>query len=254
MSLDFLKPVGDFFANIGKAIWDGLCWIGQQIYNFFVWIFNGLVYLIGSVINVINEIFVKPLFGFFATAFGWIWTRIRRSIVILFTVPTAIRAIKRAIRKPGEFTFMRIVLEPLVGFLLSEVAIGLIECFTGIKAGVQPSIAPPLTVTPGVTQVAPGQISLTDEFKMTDSVSIAFVPQALIQVYDSFNVSDSINISIEEPTVNVGVVVEEAGTTTLLFTDSFNMSDSVSVTASEAASIASSDTFSYSDSINVYLE
>jgi len=214
--------------------------ISEGIKGIIDWIVSAITGFINWVINVVNTYIVQPVISFLTSLFPWIWERIHRTLIIVFTVPPTVRAIKKAIRKPGEWTFIKIALTPVMGYFGGEIAWHLLNAFLGLKPGQVPQLTIPgiMPTRPGVTTTYPGKLSIIDTLEMKDALSFQTIKGLLQELSDQLNITDELTLE------TISYVAK--------LTDEVKPADYLTVRAVEPTSIVPTDILPVFDEFNIY--
>ena len=213
--------------------------ISEGIKGIIDWIISAITGFINWVINVVNTYIVQPVISFLTSIFPWIWERIHRTLIIVFTVPPTVRAIKKAIRKPGEWTFIKIALTPIMGYFGGEIAWHLLNAFLGLKPGQVPQLTIPgiVPTRPGVTTTYPGQLSIRDTLELKDVLSLQATRGIVQELSDQLNITDELTLQ------TISYVAK--------LTDEADIMDMLTIRTSEFNSITPTETLPISDSLSI---
>jgi len=213
--------------------------ISEGIKGIIDWIISAITGFINWVINVVNTYIVQPVISFLTSIFPWIWERIHRTLIIVFTVPPTVRAIKKAIRKPGEWTFIKIALTPVMGYFGGEIAWHLLNAFLGLKPGQVPQLTIPgiMPTRPGVTTVYPGQLSVRDTLELKDMLSLQATKGLVQELSDQLNITDELTLE------TISYVAKLA--------EQLEPSDMLTIRTAEFHSVTPTETLPISDSLSI---
>jgi hypothetical protein len=195
----FAETIGSWFYNAFKWIYDGFCyianvfgqwvstafswigsafaWIAQQIYNFGMWIYNGLTFIWNWIVNMAQGVWnaITQFFSGIASAIGSWWSSvvsginswfsnlvigIRRKIVQTIMADVSIyfgwKSMERLTHASGlkdaGLSILGLLSAPFVGYLFGNVINGLIPTPSTTPIQLIPEIAPftysppPLTI------------------------------------------------------------------------------------------------------------
>ena len=179
----------DAIKGFGEWIWNGLCAIGNAIWNALTWFFQ--------------TVFVNPIIGLF----NWIMNKIREKlkgiIFIVITIPSMIREIRALMKSPSVKGVVKIIAKPFFGYVVSELAYAVISSFLFPTQVTPPTIS---TVTPFPTAPAPPPsltdyvrvndyltIELTDVTSLSDRISLEEV--IALETYGAYSISDSVSVN-----------------------------------------------------------
>jgi len=238
-----IAKIPEKFAQIWEEIKQMLFGTGEAVSEgvkgIIEWVISAITGFINWIVNAVNTYIVQPVISFLTSIFPWIWERLHRSLIIVFTVPPTVKAIKRAIKRPGERTFMKIVLTPVMGYFGGEIAWHLLNAFLGLKPGQVPQVSIPfiMPTRPGVTTVYPGQLSVRDTLELKDVLSLQATKGVVQELLDQLNITDELTLQ------TISYVAK--------LTDNVAMSDMLTIRTAEPNSITPTETLPISDSLSI---
>jgi len=179
----------DAIKGFGEWIWNGLCAIGNAIWNALTWFFQ--------------TVFVNPIVGLF----NWIMNRIREKlkgiIFIVITIPSMIREIRALMKSPSIKGVVKLIAKPFLGYVVSELAYAVLSPFL-FPVQATPPVIP--SATPFVTAPAPPP-SLTDYVRVNDYLTIELTDVTslsdrilldeviTLETYETYSMSDRLSVT-----------------------------------------------------------
>jgi hypothetical protein len=166
------NTLGQWFNDALKWIADGISWIASQLYNFGMWIYNGLVFIWNWIVNALKGVW-DAIVGFFsgvASAISNWWSgvvntvnsyitsllmSIRRKLVQVITADVSIyfgwRSIEKFIASDSvsgkAMSILGVIASPFVGYLFANIIESLVSPPSESTLQIIPSV-PILSYTP----------------------------------------------------------------------------------------------------------